>query len=101
MSRFIDADKLEQFLHPDEWGTPDECWRPESEFGKIVRYIPTADVRENVHGIWREVCNVGETSNWECSVCGGVITGVPNDDDHPLYAFCPCCGADMRGDKNV
>lgn len=49
-----------------------------------------------VNGVWVEDCNNGETSNWACSVCGCIIADVPNDDDHPLYAFCPCCGADMQ-----
>lgn len=31
--RLIDADALEKYMKRDEWGTPDERWRPESEFG--------------------------------------------------------------------
>ena len=48
MSRYIDTDKIEPFLHRDEWGTPDECWRPESEFGKFIDVLSTADVVEVV-----------------------------------------------------
>ena len=62
----------------------------DGDYDIIGKYV------EPTHGIWREVCNVGETSNWACSVCGCVIADVPNDDDHPLYAYCPCCGADMQ-----
>lgn len=99
MSRFIDADKIEPFLHRNEWGTPDECWRPESEFGKFIDVLSTADVRENVNGVWIENDSYGDdTSDWKCSVCGCILSGVPNDSAHPLYAFCPNCGADMRGE---
>ena len=61
----------------------------------VVCKVPTADVAPVVKGIWVEDCDNGETSNWACSVCGCIIAGVPNDDEHPLYAFCPNCGARM------
>ena len=41
--RLIDADKLRQRLNPDDWGTPDERWRPEREFGELIDYAPTVD----------------------------------------------------------
>ena len=94
MSRFIDADKLEQFLHRDEWGTPDECWRPEHEFGKFIDVLSTADVRENVKGEWIREPNC----YYRCSVCGEHYPSFRDDMD---YNFCPNCGADMRGEKDV
>ena len=48
MARYIDANKIEPFLHRDEWGTPDETWRPEHEFGNFIDAIHTADVVEVV-----------------------------------------------------
>ena len=42
--RLIDADKLRQRLNPDDWGTPDEQWRPEREFGELIDYAPTVDL---------------------------------------------------------
>lgn len=48
MARYIDADMVEQFLYRNEWGTPDEHWRPESEFGAFIDAVPTADVVEVV-----------------------------------------------------
>ncbi len=30
------AGEIKKILHPDEWGTPDERWRPESEFALMV-----------------------------------------------------------------
>ena len=102
MSRFINAENLKKSV--ESWLELDKYYHPyskgvnipTSEVLDLIETEPTADVRENAHGIWREVRNVGETSNWECSVCGCVIADVPNDDDHPLYAYCPCCGADMQ-----
>ena len=41
--RLIDADKLRQRLNPDDWGTPDERWRPEREFGELIDNAPTVD----------------------------------------------------------
>ena len=27
----------------DDWGTPDERWRPESEYGRYIETLPTAE----------------------------------------------------------
>lgn len=48
MSRYIDAERLKQFLKPREWGTPDERWVPEHEIGAMLDYFPAADVAEVV-----------------------------------------------------
>lgn len=91
MSRYIDADAFEKYITRDEWDTPDETWRPESEFGLIIDAIPTADVAEVVHGKW---IDKGEDYmiRWTCSNCG-------RRDTH-IYNFCPDCGADMRGEPD-
>lgn len=44
MSKYIDAERLKQFLKPREWGTPDERWVPEHEIGAMLDYFPAADV---------------------------------------------------------
>ena len=31
-----------KWCKPYEWGTPDERWRPESEYGEYIRALPTA-----------------------------------------------------------
>ena len=43
--RLIDADALVIMLglKPDEWDTPDERWRPESEFGLRIMNAPTIE----------------------------------------------------------
>lgn len=60
--------------------------------------LPSADVRENVHGKWiSELELYGEGKwNYQCSVCGRSICLEQNEtlDDYP---FCHC-GADMRGE---
>lgn len=48
MSRYIDAKLIEPFFKRGEWDTPDERWRPESEFVRFIDAIPTAEVAEVV-----------------------------------------------------
>ena len=48
MSRYIDAELIEKYISREEHNTPDEKWRPESEFAALVDNIPTADVVEVV-----------------------------------------------------
>ncbi|MBQ7124915.1 MAG: hypothetical protein IJP16_05005 [Clostridia bacterium] len=43
MPRYIDAEKLKQDLHQEDFGTPDERWRPESEFAILVDAQPDAN----------------------------------------------------------
>ena len=31
-----------KWCRPEEWGTPDERWRPESEFGAMLEALPSA-----------------------------------------------------------
>ena len=60
----------------------------------IVSEIPAADVRPVVRG--RFVHDgprfVGGVDWWHCSNCGSLVSGVET-----RFAFCPHCGADMRG----
>ena len=48
MNRYIDAELIEKYISREEHNTPDEKWRPESEFAALVYNIPTADVVEVV-----------------------------------------------------
>ena len=56
--------------------------------------IPSADVRENIHGEWEEVTDYKDDNVYQwhiiCSVCRQ--RGMFESDN-----FCPNCGADMRG----
>ena len=92
MSRYIDAEKLERFLNREEWGTPDERWRPESEFGAIVDAIPTADVAPVRHAYWiRKSYFPDGTPAFICSLCGRA-----EECEEP---YCNC-GAKMDGKEN-
>ena len=43
---YIEREAVKKFLHQDDFETPDERWRPESEFAQMVDAIPAADVVE-------------------------------------------------------
>lgn len=53
--------------------------------------LPTADVRENVHGEWIE--EKDRYNHWHCSHCGYVIGLLKMD-----AKYCPHCGS-MNGGK--
>ena len=91
MSRYIDADLIqyEPMLRPQGNGSYEDC---EIAYRDDIDDIPTADVRENVKGIW-EIDVAGQTA--ECDKCHFLVY----DFQARAYAFCPNCGADMRGEK--
>ena len=62
-----------------------------------IEGIPSADVRENIHGHWVGIDD-DPCETFECDVCGFVFDEWIGGD---LYNFCPNCGADMRGDANA
>ena len=88
MMAYIDKEMLERLFNRHEWGTCDERWRPESEFGKFVDAIPTADVAEVKHGKWDVVADYNVPLYGVCSVCGG--TAICDE-------YCGKCGAKMDG----
>ena len=86
MSRYIDADEIEDFI--SRWGgnsSAEDCL-------EWIKNSPTADVRENVRGEWIEVLRDtyggGHFPYSKCSVCQSEQIMDSN--------FCPNCGADMR-----
>lgn len=92
MSRYIDADLLQEDFKADHGG----------KRSLMIDTQPTADVRENVKGEWKveemHEAKYGKVS-FRCSACG-----VPFELEHRLGAsvgwnFCPLCGADMRGER--
>lgn len=93
MSRYIDADNLQR--HGNRGGIV--YWRD-------IDAQPTADVRENVRGEWREENPREKSMMWRCSVCGRIayyptIGERKNYKKHCGYNYCPNCGADMRGER--
>ena len=100
MSRFVDIEAAECFLHREDWKTPDETWRPESEFGAMLDALPTADVEPVKHGRWVFMQDKKDTVR--CSVCGepasyAIVENEWGDEQVVVKrsARCPCCGAIM------
>lgn len=110
MARYIDADTIEKYVKRDEHKTPDERWRPESEFCAIIDSIQTEDVAPVVHGRWvldvKRVQVHGSDYLHEritivCSECGrkeyfGIrhISDEPFELDKNMFPYCHC-GAKM------
>ena len=46
MAKYIDCEALKKFLHQEDFDTPDERWRPESEFAQMIDSVPAADAVE-------------------------------------------------------
>ena len=98
MSRYIDADRLEECMRIVQKANKDSV-----EFNKrcratdvlldiygMIKEQPTADVVEVVHGEWTDT-----THGLICSACKTYqVYG------SRFYNFCPVCGADMRGGYN-
>lgn len=105
MSRYIDADKLKEAWYTKHNITEEDCgacFVGYSELPRLIDNQPTADVRENVRGEWREENPREKSMMWRCSVCGRIayyptIGERKNYKKHCGYNYCPNCGADMRG----
>lgn len=87
--RLIDADALAIMsgLKPDEWNTPDERWRPESEFGLWIINAPTIEPKR---GRWITDGLLPTT----CSECGHIWEGFRFRGGN----YCPNCGAKMQNE---
>lgn len=70
MPRYIDADMLKKFLREEDFGTPDERWRPESEFAKMIDACKTVDVVEVVRC---KDCDVPHNKRTGCPNLNGMI----------------------------
>lgn len=91
MSKYINADELIPLI---KMGETNECTElGEGRNGGIafaierIKQMPTADVRDNVHGEW--IRTLDPYRDIQCSFCGR-----PSD---CKYNYCPNCGADMEG----
>lgn len=95
---YIEREALNNLLHQDDFYTPDERWRPESEFATLIDAIPAADVAEVKHGKWLYVSGVGRCAEYECSECKAhVCFDEKIDGTIPVYNGCPHCLAKMDG----
>ena len=68
---------------------------------EALKDIPAADVRPVVRAHWTDHRTLEHDGEWYCSACGKEITIYMGADRPDRYAFCPNCGADMRGKTNV
>ena len=100
MSRYIDADitkaKLKEYC-VDNDSTVLQWYEMMGIDDCIDNNVPTADVRENVRGEWKDFVDrfTGFTL-CRCSNCGRTVYCEEKESMH----FCYNCGADMREKKD-
>lgn len=97
---YIRKADIEKHLHREEHGTPDERWRPESEFAGIIDCIPAVDVVEVKRGEWI----VKNTERRKVFYCSKRIAHCPycgHMEDRKIPKFCSECGADLRGEAEA
>ena len=92
---YIERETVKAWLHEEDFGTPDERWRPESEFGAMIDALPAADVVEVKHGEW--IKHESMVLSRQCSNCKGWYTKTTINEY--TYSFCPHCGAKMDGER--
>lgn len=102
--RLINAEDVIIRLHvdPEEWGTPDERWRPEHEYAMAIMTSPEIDPVK--HGWWVKMSDI-DGIYYACSECGEELTRIkkfdPQFDLFPKMEsidkthYCPHCGAKM------
>lgn len=109
MSELISREDALKWCHEEEWHTPDERWRPESEYGEYIKALPTVDTDLSAYSdkLWKSAFESGKAwrrkGEWiyhdihfECSKCHcWFVRGYLVH-----YNYCPNCGADMRGEEN-
>jgi hypothetical protein len=69
----------------------------------MILDLPTADVRENVHGEWKKISGSWFHNDVQCSECGNTLDMNGVNAGRGDANFCPNCGADMadmRGEQN-
>ena len=71
----------------------------------ILRWLPTVDAVEVVHGEWNQIEIIDDDSGngvnddaSQCSVCGDVFDSYYWAKTY--FNYCPNCGAKMRGENN-
>ena len=82
MSGYIDRDALLKRLPED--------LPYKASVKRVLIQAPTADVVEVRHGEWREVNDT--YPRYVCTVCNHLF-------NNKNYNYCPCCGANMDGER--
>lgn len=89
MSRYIDAEKLEQRLRVfSDWCRDKRKDGVDFVLNGVLADNPTADVQEVRHGKWELI----ESDVSKCTVCG-CLRNIETQDG---WNFCPNCGAKMN-----
>ena len=83
-----------EFVECDCMNCEESC---RCNFIKELMMFPRADMHPNKVAHWVDV-SVSTTgaSSATCSACGAVV----HDSFSSVINFCPCCGADIRGDTD-
>ena len=94
MPKYINADELKEQMVKYGWKHPD------STVHEFVDDMPSADVRENIHGEWKEEPSIFPNNPFvRCSECGE--EALLDENGVAKSNFCPNCGADMRERKEA
>ena len=91
MARYIDADKIHQFVEDNFKGNVPYEW---AWTLTAIDKEPTADVEEVKHAEWRSV--VGDVI-FACSNCDAEVSTSWDYENDDMFDYCPCCGAKMDG----
>lgn len=93
MSEYISREELKRVLKP---------FVIKKGVMENINAIPSADVRENIHGEWitqydiiRNPYSEEHNPHTKCSECNFRVDTYSSQ----FMNFCPNCGADMRGGK--
>lgn len=98
MNKYINASEAEMIIESEAEYLYGEgldvsayrMWKLQNQ----IRDIPSADVRENIHGEWETIDYDDGEYEFRCSSCQSQY-------DMPSKTnFCPNCGADMRGETD-
>lgn len=61
-----------------------------------IEALPTIDLVK--HGKWVDRRSIVAMNRYECSVCKRMTT-VDEFMGKPMYAYCPWCGAELKGEE--
>lgn len=105
MARYIDANKLSRDVisswDRDTHKTIEASRIHRQEHHHLMSIIekqPTADVMEAKRGEWIQLDECANEGVY-CSVCHKKVYKIEYANQALKSAYCPNCGADMRGDK--
>lgn len=70
MDDLISRQAAIKWCRPEEWGTPDERWRPESEYGAMLEALPHAQPEQRWIPCKERLPEIGDTY---------IVTGIQKD----------------------